>query len=211
MACSTSHPESNRSTHKKSQRNDWCRLSFFNKSARLFLAVLLASGGNLGLVLPVLAITLAGTEIRNTATGSFEDPNNLGNIYQVNSNEVIVTVTEVTGITVVPSGIIEAPSSVAGAGANQGDGSIEGDDVVYFEYTITNVGNDPTQFFIPDAPSAISGGTFNGSTGPIEILSYDPDGASGPTAPTVLGTPVPVTSGGVTTGTAMGLPDGSIP
>lgn len=211
MACSTSHPESNRSTHKKSQRNDWCRLSFFNKSARLFLAVLLASGGNLGLVLPVLAITLAGTEIRNTATGSFEDPNNLGNIYQVNSNEVIVTVTEVTGITVVPSGIIEAPSSVAGAGANQGDGSIEGDDVVYFEYTITNVGNDPTQFFIPDAPSAISGGTFNGSIGPIEILSYDPDGASGPTAPTVLGTPVPVTSGGVTTGTAMGLPDGSIP
>lgn len=201
------------SFHRSKKRNPG-RQSHFNKATQFFLSILLASGGNLGLVLPLLAATPAGTEIRNTATGSFEDPNNLGDIYEVDSNEVIVTVTEVAGVTVTPSGIAEAPNGVSGAGASQGNGSIDADDVVYFEYTITNVGNDPTQFFIPDTPSQVNGGTFDSALyGPIEIVGYDPDGPNGAASPTDLsGAPVDIPNGGLLTGDntdGLGLPNGS--
>ncbi|MEL6332225.1 MAG: SdrD B-like domain-containing protein [Cyanobacteria bacterium J06626_26] len=162
--------------------------------------------------MPALASTEPGTEIRNTATGSFEDPNNLGEVYEVNSNEVVLTVTEVAGITVVPSGTTEAPGTVANAGPNQNNGTIEAQDVVYFEYTITNVGNDPTQFFIPGTPSEIIGGSQSGE---IQIIGYDPDGPNGTDAAVDLSAaPVTVPSGGLNTGdtppSGLGLPNGSL-
>ncbi|MFE4107445.1 beta strand repeat-containing protein [Almyronema epifaneia] len=187
------------------------RKTRLNRYTRLFLLLSLFTGGTLLGMLPALAGTLAGVEIRNTAVGSFEDPNNPGNLQQVTSNEVIVTVAEVAGITVTSTGTVEAASGVTGAGPSQGDGTFNPEDVVYFTYTLTNVGNDPTQFFIPDAPASISGGTQQGA---IEIVAYDPDGANGATAATDLsGSPISVPSGGVSTGdaAALGLPNGSIP
>lgn len=176
----------------------------FNVLRRLLLIVLV-SGGSL---LPA-AIALAdansptpGTVIRNQATGSFTDPASGNVLRNIQSNIVEVTVAEVTGITVTASGFAEAPSGVAGAGPNQGDGTINTQDVVYFTFDITNLGNDPTQFFIPGSATITNGS----ASGPIEIISYDTNGSSA----TVLPMPIAVAAGGTTTGTALGLPLGSI-
>lgn len=175
----------------------------------LLSIAILSSFSNWGQVLPVLAASPApGTVIENQATGSYIDPTD-NSEKEIESNTVKVTVAEVAGITVVGSGITEAPSSVSGAGTYQGNGSINTGDIVYFQYTITNVGNDPTQFFIPGSPSSITGGTLQSS---IQIIEYDPDGSSGATAPTDLSaSPVDIPSTGTTTGTALGLPNGSLP
>ncbi|MGC1307548.1 MAG: hypothetical protein WA885_09985 [Phormidesmis sp.] len=141
--------------------------------------------------------------IRNQATGSFTDPSS-GNTQNIESNIVEVTVVEVAGITVTSTGFTEAPSGVAGAGPNQDDGTINTEDVVYFTFNITNVGNDPTQFFIPGNATVTNGSI----SGPIQIISYDTDGSSETTLPT----PIDIPGSGITTGaaSALGLPNGSI-
>ncbi len=142
-----------------------------------------------------------GTVIQNQATGSFVDPNDGTKL--IESNIVTVTVAEVAGLTVTPRGVVEAPSGVAGAGSNQGNGTINPEDVVYFTFDVTNVGNDPTQFFIPELAGITGPGT---QSGPVQIVAYDTDG----TAQTVLPSPVTVTAGGGATGVLLGLPEGAI-
>jgi uncharacterized repeat protein (TIGR01451 family) len=134
----------------------------------------------------------AGTEIKNQATGSFEDPNVPGVENVVQSNEVIATIAEVAGIAVTPAGIIEAPKGTDGGGKFQGNGKVNQDDIVYYDYIITNVGNDITQFFIPGVASSISGGTI---AGPIKITQVDIDGASGATEPKVVDIAIPPEGG----------------
>jgi uncharacterized repeat protein (TIGR01451 family) len=174
------------------KKRSWRSPLSFQRSS-ILTAILLSSLG-LG-VLPALTAELpAGTEIINKATGSFEDEFSTGEV-SIESNTVKVTVAEVAGINVVGAGFSEAPASVTNAGSLQGDGTVNMGDVAYFDYTITNIGNDPTQFFIPDAPSSTTGGTFNNSTNPIQIISYNPNGTT-PTA--VTGVTVPI--GGQRTG-----------
>lgn len=109
-----------------------------------------------GYILPIVTAlaegTPAGTQITNQATGTFEDPNNPGIVIPIESNEVIVTVAEVAGIVVQANGITEA----------DGNSNIEVDDLLYFQFQITNVGNDPTKFRLPNSanisgPVSISG------------------------------------------------------
>ena len=151
--------------------------------------------GTLLQVLPTLAASpTPGTVIDNQVTGSFTDSTD-NTEKQVESNIVKVTVAEVAGITITPA---NTPNATTGSAVN-------------FDFTITNVGNDPTQFFIPDAPSAISGGT----AGTLQIVAYDPDG-SGPTAAVDLtGNNVTVPNGGGNTGTLLSAiasaNNGSIP
>jgi hypothetical protein len=105
---------------------------------------MLVSGGLLQLAAPVLADgTAAGTSISNTATASYQDPNDPTKPLNTVSNTVDVKVSEVAGITVVENGfaIVKAVGNSA-AGAEVGD-------TVNFEFNVTNVGNDPTQFHIP--------------------------------------------------------------
>ena len=190
------------SSLKKNSRARKQPIARLTRFRRLLLSVLVTGGA----MLPT-AIAWAdadspapGTVIQNQATGSFTDPNS--GTQNIESNIVEVTVAEVAGITVSPTGFSEAPAGIANAGPNQGDGTINTEDVVYFRFEITNVGNDPTQFFIPDNVT-----TTNGTlSGPVQIISYDTDG----TNVTTLPTPIDVPSGGVTTGAALGLPDGSI-
>lgn len=155
--------------------------------------------------LPVLAAgTPAGLTIDNTAFGSFENPNDAGTAIPVNSNTVTLTVAEIAGIDVAGVGATEAPFGVANAGPGQGDGAISSDDVVYFTYTITNIGNDQTQLFIPGVPANVINGTFDEvATGPIEIVEYN-DGVNPPVALNVAvpvagddtGTLIPAQNGG---------------
>ena len=146
-------------------------------------------------VLPALAASpTPGTVIDNQATGSFIDSTD-NTEKQIESNTVKVTVAEVAGITITSA---NTPGASTGSTSN-------------FDFTVTNVGNDPTQFFIPDAPSAISGGT----AGTLKIVAYDPDG-SGPTAAVDLtANNITVPSGGQNTGTLLGAiasaNNGSIP
>jgi trimeric autotransporter adhesin len=158
---------------------------------------LVAVGNPLGLAPLLAAPTPANTTIENQATGSFtdgEDP--VATPELIISNVVKVTVAEVAGITVSAGTASEAPASVATPGALQGDGTINVGDIVYFDYVITNAGNDPTQFFIPDAPSSITGGTFDRSNNPIQVIYYNPTGTTN-IAPA---TSVTVPSGGLRTG-----------
>jgi len=163
-------------------------------------------------MLPALAAgTPAGLTIDNTAHGSFENPNDLGNEIEVDSNTVTLTVSEVAGIDVTGTGATEAPFGVANAGSGQGDGAISSNDVVYFTYTISNIGNDPTQFFIPSAPSNVINGAFDlGTTGPIEIIEYD-DGVNAPVPITGITVPATGASTGTLLGGITGTNDGSVP
>ena len=92
--------------------------------------------------LPVFAAgTEAGTVLRNTATGNYED--DAGNPYTIESNTVDVTVAKVAGLTNQPSAFTDETSG----GANT---SVLTGDTVSFEFTITNVGNDVTNVHIPN-------------------------------------------------------------
>lgn len=175
---------------------------------RSFVALALFSTFASTFSLPSFAAgTDAGVSIDNTAHGSFENPNDPGVPQTVDSNTVTLTVAEIAGIDVTATGATEAPFGVANAGPGQGDGAISSDDVVYFTYTITNIGNDQTQFFIPGAPANVINGTFDSVvTGPIEIIEYN-DGVN----PAVsLNVAVPAT--GDTTGNLIpGQNGGSLP
>lgn len=114
------------------------------------VAIALVAGGLLRVALPVLGEgTPASTTIRNRATGTFEDSN--GNVTEVESNEVTLTVAEVAGITVQASGVTEA----------DGNSQIVPGDVLFYQYTVTNVGNDPTRFRIPNSATVTGPGTIS--------------------------------------------------
>ncbi len=197
----------NRSPKIKANQKGYRNFTYYLKA---FLTLALFTTSPFYWALPTLANTAPGTTINNTATGSFEDPDNLGTVTTVESNTVSVTVAEVAGITISQAALPEeAPSGVSGAGGNQGDGNINPDDIIYFTYKITNVGNDPTQFFIPDAPSSVNNGSLEGN---IQIIEYDPDGAS---AVDLTTNNITVPSNGDTTGSLLNgvnnTNDGSVP
>ncbi len=98
----------------------------------------------------------AGTVITNFSTATFEDPLTQTTT-AVTSNIATITIAEIAGVTVVGTGV-------------DANASIDPNDIIYFNFTINNIGNDPTQFFIPGLPSSVSAlGTF-AATAPIEIV-----------------------------------------
>jgi uncharacterized repeat protein (TIGR01451 family) len=125
----------------------------------------------------------AGTVITNFSTATFEDPLQLTTA-GTTSNIVTVTIAEIAGVSVVGTGIDANPN------INPGD-------IIYFNFTINNVGNDPTQFFIPSLPSSVSAlGTFTAATAPIEIVeTKDGNGVVVPLPGGVAKISVPVTGG----------------
>ncbi len=192
------------------QRKSWvnCQIQFI--AASLFAGLQ---------VFPIASVFAAGpapgTVIRNQATGTFVDAKD-GSLETIESNVVQVTVAEVAGITVTPAGLEEAASGVNGAGPSQNNGSFDPEDIVYFIYEITNVGNDPTQFFIPGTASSVTNGT---QVGQIEIIEIDSDGPGPGPASDLSATPVPIQNTGNNTGDSiapgqplvLGLPQGSLP
>jgi uncharacterized repeat protein (TIGR01451 family) len=110
-----------------------------------------------------------GAVIDNQATGSFFDSFD-DTVKTTESNIVVVQVAEVAGITVTTA---NTPTAIIGATTN-------------FDFKIQNVGNDQTKFFLPQAPSSITGGTAI----PLQIVGYIPAGGS----QVNLATPIIVTS-----------------
>jgi hypothetical protein len=84
------------------------------------------------------ALTPAGTNIQNRATGTYVDPNNPGVTINTTSNTVQVTVAKVAGLTNIPAGIIDINA-----------GSVSTNDILNFDFLVTNTGNDATNAFFP--------------------------------------------------------------
>ncbi len=151
---------------------------------RLLAATLLVSG--LGAIAaPAFADgTAAGTPIDNTATATYEDP--AGATFNATSNTVRVTVAEVAGVTVTGLSTIDRNGGTVGV-----------NDIVDYEFKVTNVGNDTTEFYLPSAPSV---------TGPaaatvVQIKGYiKPDGTR-----VDFPAPITVTAGAAKTSAIPGM------
>ncbi|WP_017317034.1 DUF7925 domain-containing protein [Mastigocladopsis repens] len=133
---------------------------FVKKPSKLYRSLVTAAliaNGIFQFVAPVLAQTAANQEISNTATATYQDPD--GNTINATSNTVTVTVAEVAGIEVTARAITDTNG-----------GKVQTGDTLYYEYTVKNVGNDPTKFHIPAASSV-------GVTGPgtVTQLEYSTD------------------------------------
>ncbi|WP_009631933.1 beta strand repeat-containing protein [Synechocystis sp. PCC 7509] len=126
---------------------------------RPLLTAALLVGGAFQLAAPILAAgTTAGTGISNTATATYNDPNNPAEVIDATSNTVTITVAEVAGITNVAAGTTDSTPST----------SVLPGDTLTYDYLITNVGNDTTRVFIP-APVVTGPATQAGT------ITYDID------------------------------------
>jgi trimeric autotransporter adhesin len=150
---------------------------------RLSLILGLVAAGSLR-ALPVLAgadIAIGGTQIDNQATGSYIDGDIPGALTETTvSNIVTVKVAEVAGISITPQVPTDAPGNAASypndasgtgtqlvPGPYQGFAGIHLGDIVYFDFIINNIGNDPTQFVIPNTANVT-----NGTVGQLQIIEY---------------------------------------
>lgn len=113
--------------------------------------------------------TAAGTSIKNTATATYEDPSQPGTTINTTSNTVTVTVAEVAGITVVGNGISDSTPTTP----------VLPNDVLTYDFLITNTGNDTTKVTIP-APIVTGPATLTGT------ITYDID-ANGDGTPEIVG------------------------
>jgi hypothetical protein len=137
------------------------------KYSRSLVATLLMSGGLLQLApLALAGGTAAGASIDNTATATYSDGTNT---IDATSNKVSVVVAEVAGIDVT-AGIV-TNKTTAGAAILQGNEA-------YYNFNITNIGNNATQIHIPGNPSLTGGGTVT----KVEYFGLNPLSAT-PTVP----------------------------
>ncbi|GAX43122.1 hypothetical protein NIES4075_41340 [Tolypothrix sp. NIES-4075] len=141
-------------------------LSKVKKQSKLYrslITTLLLANGIFQLVAPALAEgTAAGQEISNTATATYEDDS--GTKINATSNTVTVKIAEVAGITITADGVVEAPTTAEGGTPST---PIIAGDKVYYNFTVKNVGNDPTKFHIPAKDKV----NVNGP-GTVEKLQY---------------------------------------
>jgi hypothetical protein len=135
--------------------------------------------------------TPAGVSITNKATATFTDGTTdpltgQPTTYATTSNEVVITVSEVAGISLAA----QTPSNATPIAGS----------TTYVDFVITNTGNDPTQFFIPGA-ATLTGGTNFTQSGLIQIVAVNG---------TALPTAVAVPAAGGATGALLGAGPGSI-
>ncbi|MFN5856670.1 MAG: beta strand repeat-containing protein, partial [Pseudanabaenaceae cyanobacterium] len=110
--------------------------------------------------------TTAGQLITNTANATYEDPNNPGSVINNTSNPINVTIPELAGITVTSDGWVDPNGGVVAAG-----------DLLIFSFIVTNIGNDPTRFRIPNLATTTGPATVSGTLpgGTPNSLQYSTD------------------------------------
>lgn len=97
--------------------------------------------------------TLAGTDITNTASATFDDPDNPGSKKTVDSNPSTLRVDELLNVTITPNGGTVSVSP--------------GDTSQVMSFTMTNVGNGPEQYVL-STNGALGSNDFN----PTNIRVY---------------------------------------
>jgi uncharacterized repeat protein (TIGR01451 family) len=177
------------------------------------IALLLGSQSWLWLRPVRAASPTPGTIIENQATGSYVDDAD-NSTKNIESDKVTLTVAEVAGITISDPAISEPSAATIGANAAsyQGIAGVNENDILYFDFVITNAGNDPTQFFIPGAPFQVSNGNFDRAQyGSVQIIEVkDGTGAVVPLPGGVTKIDIPAV--GANTGDVgiLGIPGGAI-
>ncbi|BAW97864.1 hypothetical protein NIES970_28270 (plasmid) [[Synechococcus] sp. NIES-970] len=147
--------QSRRSPKKLPQR------TLIHKLASPLVISGLMAAGNFQLIPQALAAgTAANTQIRNTATATYEDPN--GVELESISNEITITVAEVAGLT----NIAQAPTDLNG-------NSVVSGDILQFPFNVTNTGNASTGIFIPLSTNIAS---TNLTKNPGTYIDTDGDG-----------------------------------
>jgi uncharacterized repeat protein (TIGR01451 family) len=189
------------------------RFSLHHLRPLLAMAILIGGSG-LG-ISPMLAQSAPPGLIKNTATGSFVDElDSTNTAIPIQSNEVSVTVIEVAGISISDPTITEPTATTIGATAApfQGIGGINQNDILYFDFVITNKGNDPTQFFIPGSPFTVLNGTFDRTLyGAVQIIQIkNATGAIVPLPGSVSKIDIPAAGANTGDPTILGIPAGSI-
>ncbi len=124
-----------------------------NSYVRPFLASAMVAGGLLQLAAPIYAATAAGADISNTATASYEDPNDTSltpAVLNTISNTVSVKVEKVAGIFIEGAGFTDITDA----------GKYKPGDTVNFDFVLTNKGNSAVKFSIPGAATVSTAGTF---------------------------------------------------
>jgi hypothetical protein len=167
------------SASRQNSRNSKKKLS-----RQVAIAAMIAGGVIHPSLSPAFAAgTLAGTDIVNKATATYTDPS--GQPLNSTSNEVTITVAEVAGLT-----------NVAVSKLDVNGGAVEANDVLFFDFAITNTGNKTTTVYIP--------GTENNSGRKIAITEL------GRTNLTMSATPDSATDGMTNTALNTGVANGSI-
>lgn len=116
---------------------------------KLLILVVLLMAGILMATSSANAYTRAGTDITNVASAVYVDQT--GQQFTTPSNQVITTVQEICGMDITPSG--SAPSYAHQQSAAPGQ-------VVYYQYTLTNAGNDLNDFYV-----SLANGSNTNATG----------------------------------------------
>jgi hypothetical protein len=124
------------------------------------LATALAIAGVFNMVSAVLADgTAAGTNISNTATATYTD-GNPANVFNATSNTVVIKVAEIAGLTAVASPVLDADG-----------GAIEAGDDLTFIFNVTNVGNAPTDVFVPGITNFTTTNFTPSATTPVQVFA----------------------------------------
>jgi hypothetical protein len=158
------------------------------KSCKPLLIAAIAASGAFHFLSPVLADgTAAGENIVNRATATYSDGTT---DFDAVSNEVTIVVAEVRGLTVTSAGATD-PNG----------GSITTGDDLYFDYVITNTGNEDAYVRIPGADDLNNNGLVTGGTvSSVQVIEVN--GAT-------LGTPADVPATGDSTQNLTGV--GALP
>ena len=126
---------------------------------RQLLTAALLVGGTFQIASSVLTQTAptptsANTAISNTATATYNDANNPGTALNSSSNTVTITVAEIAGLYINTAGVVDGTPATTGIQAN---------DTIFYDFDVTNVGNDPTTIVIPNLATISGSGTISGA------------------------------------------------
>ncbi len=94
--------------------------------------------------------------ISNQAEGSYQDPIDPSRPFVVYSPSLKISLQEVAGITVTPTGITRQDGSLNGGAV----GTPTKDTVLFYNFEIQNIGGETTEFFVPNLAQVGTVGTF---------------------------------------------------
>jgi hypothetical protein len=125
----------------------------FSSIRNLSLYCLVATGLSL---VSTAAVAAPVPTITNQAEGSYQDPIDPNKPFTVFSPTLKISLQEIAGITITPTGITRQDGSLNGGTI----GTPAKDTVLLYNFEIQNIGGDTTQFFVPNIAQVGTVGTF---------------------------------------------------